>query len=46
VQTKEVQGWSIVAVGGGCAERRPVGIFIGVEEDVGSVIFIVAGKGG
>lgn len=40
VQTEEVKG-GVAGCGGG--EGRTVGIFVGVEEDIGSVVFVVAG---
>lgn len=49
VEGVEVEGWAGAGAGagggGGGGEGRAVGVFVGVEEDVGAVVFVVAGGG-
>ena len=46
VEAKEIDrgvfGGSLCRGGQGRGEGGPVGVFVGVEEDVGSVVFVVA----
>jgi hypothetical protein len=50
VQAEEVDLADAVAIqagrgGDGCWQRGPVGVLVGIEEDIGAVVLVVAGQG-